>query len=228
MLWRKKPYDRGRVMAAADKARARGRVKKAVALYREVLAADPADLAVHAKLAPLLGRTGRRAEALASFRLAADGQARSGFPDRAVSLHLQATSLFPDDLPTWEEIVRLLLARGRRPDAVAALLQGGRRLVRARHRTAAHLLRRALVLEPWHPEGTLLLARVHWRSGQPADALELLDGLSSLTRGHTLRRARRLAFRIRPTPGNLWRWLKAAVQAWRRPAPAQRVSRQPD
>lgn len=219
MLWRKKPYERGRVLAAADKARARGRTKKAVALYREVLAADPSDLAVHARLAPLLARTGQRTEALASFRLAADGQARGGFPDRAVSLHLQAVEHFPDDLATWEEILRLHLARGRRPDAAAALLQGGRRLVRARHRVAAtHVLLRLLSLEPWHPEATLLLARVHWRSGQVADALALLDGLSARTRGHTLRRARRLAFRIRPTPRNLWRWVKAVFQVRRRPA----------
>lgn len=222
MLWRKAPYDRGRVLAAADAARARGRVKKAVALYREVLAADPSDLAAHAKLAPLLARTGRRAEALASFKVAADGQDRGGFQDRAVALHLQAAGIFPDDLATWEELLRIQLARGRRPDAVAALLQGGRRLVRRRDRAAAtHVLRRALALEPWHPEATLLLARVHWRAGQVADALALLDGLSARTRGHTLRRARRLAFRVRPGLANLWRWVKAALQAWRRPAAAQ-------
>ena len=207
-------------MAEADRARGRGRLKRAVALYREVLAADPGDLAAHTRVAPLLARLGRRQEAIASFRAAAEGQARAGFPDRAVALHVQSTGHFPDDLTTWQSLLTLQLPRGRAPDAVAALLQGARRLMRARqHAEAALLLERIRRLEPWQPEATLLLARVHWRSGLPADALALLDALAARTGGATRRRARRLAFRVRPTPATLWRWLRAAWQDRRRPRP---------
>lgn len=212
MFWRKKrPYSRTETLAAADKARARGRRKKAIALYRAVLDRESGDLAVHAKLAPLLARTGQRAEALASFRLAADGQVKAGFPDRAISLVRQAADLYPEERGLWDEVARLHLMRGRRADAVAALLDGGRRLQRSRHpEVAAAVLRRALELEPWHPLATMLLARVLSRLRRKGEALALLDQLSVRVRGKTLRRTRRLAFRISPSPGNLWRWIRAA------------------
>ncbi len=212
MLWTKKAYDRTETLAAADRARARGRRKRAIALYRRVLEATPGDLAVHAKIAPLLARTGRRDEALASFRAAADGQIKAGYPDRALSLVRQAADAYPEELGLWDDIARLHLGRGRRADAVAAMLDGGRRLQRTRHLAVANrVLRRALDIEPWHPEATLLLARVLARGGHPGDALALLEGLSARVRGKSLRRARRLAFRISPTPRHLWRWMAAAL-----------------
>jgi tetratricopeptide (TPR) repeat protein len=220
MLWRRRPYDRYATLAAADRARARGRVKKAIALYRKVLAVDPGDLGVHAKLAPLLARSGQRAEALASFQLAAGGQLRAGFTERAIALHRQVVDAFPDELPAWEEITRLHLQRGRTADAVAVLVLGGTRLLRSSHLViGARLLERARELEPWHPEATLVLARIYWRGRRRGDALTLLDGLSARTRGATLRQARRLAFFIRPTPAHLWRWVQAAWRASARPAP---------
>ncbi|HET9553604.1 MAG TPA: tetratricopeptide repeat protein [Anaeromyxobacteraceae bacterium] len=214
MFWRKKrPFSRTETLAAADKARARGRRKQAIALYRAVLDKEPGDLAVHAKLAPLLARTGQRADALASFRVAADGQAKAGFPDRAISLVRQAADHYPEERGLWDEVARLHVLRGRRADAVAALLAGGRRLHRSgRHpEVAAAVLRRALELEPWQPDATMVLARVLARSRRKTEALSLLDQLSVRVRGKLLRRTRRLAFRISPSPGNLWRWIRAAA-----------------
>jgi Flp pilus assembly protein TadD len=212
VFWRKRPFSRIETLAAADRARSRGRKKKAIALYQAVLAVEPGDLAVHAKLAPLLARSGRRGEALASFRLAADGQAKAGFADRAISLVRQAADFYPEERALWDEVARLHLQRGRRADAVAALLAGGRRLHRSgRHpEVAAAVLRRALELEPWQPDATMLLARVLARSRRRPEALALLDQLSVRLRGKLLRRARRLAFRIWPSPANLWRWIRAA------------------
>ena len=58
MFWAKS-YDRAKTLGAADKARSRGRVRKAVRLYLKVLEHAADDLAVRAKVAPLLGRLGR-------------------------------------------------------------------------------------------------------------------------------------------------------------------------
>jgi tetratricopeptide (TPR) repeat protein len=214
-LLRKKRLDRTELLAEADRARAAGRRKKAIALYRKVLEGSPNDLATHAKIAPLLARAGRKAEALASFNLAASGQQKAGFSDRALSLQRQAADFFPEEYVLWDDVAKLHLLRGRRADAVAALVDGGRKLHRTPElATAAKVLRRALEIEPWHPDATLLLARVYARGRRAPDALALLDGLSARVRGKALRRARRLAFAIAPTPGNLWRWLRAAL-GWR-------------
>jgi hypothetical protein len=74
---------------------------------------------------------------------------------------------------------------------------------------AERALRRALELEPWHPTSADLLARTLSRAGRKREAIALLDGLASRARGVTLRRTRGLAFRISPTPANLWRWIRA-------------------
>lgn len=212
MLFRRKAgaFDRAATVAEADRARARGRRRKAIAAYRKVLAVDPKDLTVHGKIAPLLARTGKRNEALASFRAASEGQVRAGFVDRALSVLRQASDFYPEELGLWEEIARLHVQRGRRADAVAALVAAGGRLVRTRHRAVAvSALRRALEIEPWQPDATLLLARVLAKERRRDDALALVNGLAARVRGKVLRRARALAFRISPTPGSLWRWVRA-------------------
>ncbi len=210
MFWRKKAFDRTEILGAADQARARGQTKKAIALYRRVLEEVPNDLAVLAKIAPLLARRKKKDQALASFTAAAGGQVKAGFDDRALSLLLQAAEFYPEEFELWDEIARIHVQRGRRADAVAALADGARRLQRGPLLPiAARVLKRALEIEPWHPKATMLLARVLARGGRRDDALVLLDGLAARARGKMLRRTLRLSFRLSPTPGNLWRWLKS-------------------
>src|SRR2546426_9394837 len=48
VFWRRS-YDRGKTLAAAEKARSRGRVRKAVRCYLKVLEHDPADHVVRSK-----------------------------------------------------------------------------------------------------------------------------------------------------------------------------------
>ena len=89
---RGRPYDRARILAGAERARRRGRVARAVALYRRVLAQEPENADLHRKLAPLLAATGQRFDAWQSFRVAArdlmrqmvaEGEADALVPDRA-------------------------------------------------------------------------------------------------------------------------------------------------
>jgi tetratricopeptide (TPR) repeat protein len=206
--------DRAALVAAGDRARSRGRVKKAIGLYRKALEEAPGDATVHGKLAPLLARKKLKREALASFATAAAGQARAGYTDRAIALQKQAVEHYPEESALWDELVRLHLLRDRRADAAAALVAGGRRLHRTRHlRLAERVLKRALELQPWHPAAVDLLARTLGRAGRKREALELLEAFAAIARGLPLRRARRLAFRLSPSPRNLWRWIQAA---WRR------------
>jgi tetratricopeptide (TPR) repeat protein len=208
--WRsRKPFSRSETLQAADRARGRGQVRKAVAGYRAVLAAHPDDLAALARLAPLLARQGERGEALACFRAASQGQLEAGFVDRALSLLLQAAGRYPDEETLWTELARLQVARGRRADAAAVLVKGGRRLLGTRYRAVGErLLRLALQVEPWHPEAVLLLARTLARLGRRGEALSLLDALGPRVRGRTRHAVNRLAFRLWPSPPRLWRWIR--------------------
>ncbi len=208
-MFHRRRFDRAELLARADRARLRGRRRKAVALYREVLAVSPADLVVHGRVAPLLAACGQREAALASFRQAASGHERAGFADRALSVLGQATERYPDEEELWDEVARLHLVRGRRADAAAALTRGGAALLARRALgPAERMLGRARGIEPWHPEATLILARVLGRAGRAAEALELLDALAARTGGRVRARARRAAFRLSPTPRRLWRWIR--------------------
>ncbi len=209
-FWRKKPYDRSQTLAEAERARGRGRTAKAIKLYRAVLSREPNDAVVHGKIAPLLARRRKlRGEGLASFRLAAQGQLKAGFTDRAIALYVQAAAFFPLQAELWEEIARLDQARGRRADAIGALMEGAGHLGRRgpTRPDASRLLRRALEIEPWHLQATLHLARVLARDREKEEALALLQDIAGRVRGKGRRRVRRAIFWISPTPGNLWRWL---------------------
>jgi tetratricopeptide (TPR) repeat protein len=209
--WSKRPSTRVEQIALADVARARGRRKQAIAGYRRVLEGNPLDLTVHAKLAPLLAASGDRDGALTSFRTAADGQAKAGFHERALSLFIQAAEHYPDEEPLWPEIARLHLQRGRRAEAVAALTEGAWRLhVTRQHVAAERVLRLALQFEPYDADAIAILARTLGKAGRREEAVELLEDLAPRTRGRRLRAVRGLIFRLHPTFGHLREWARAA------------------
>lgn len=205
---KKRTFDRTELLAQADKARARGRRKRAIGLYAALLRQDPNDVTVHGKLAPLLASEGLRDEAMSSFRAAASGHTGAGFVDRGIAVLRQAADHFPEEESLWVEIANFHVARGRRGDAVAILTTGGERLLPGRFRAiGAKLLRRALELEPWNVKATLLLARTLGRERRSEEAIALLEGLARRVGGPSRRRARGLAFRLSPSPGRLLRWI---------------------
>ena len=208
--WRKRPYDRTAVLDAAHRARARGRARQAIQLYRRVLEHDPTDVLALARLAPLLARRKKdSAEALASFRLAAAEHERAGFADRAIALYAQAAEFFPLEAQIWESRARLEEARGRRADARAVLVEGASRLARHRagHAAAERLLRRALELDGARVDISLALARLLRRERRRAEALAILEGIIGRAVGAERRRVRREMFLLAPSPARAWRWL---------------------
>lgn len=208
--WGNRPFNRREELAAADIARARGRRKQAIAGYRRVLEAQPEDLTVHARIAPLLASTGDRAGALASFRTAADGQAKAGFHERALSLFIQAAEHYPDEETLWPEIARLHLQRGRRAEAVAALTQGGWRLHLARqYAVAERVLRLALQFEPHDGDAIAILARTVRAEGRRDEAVQLLEDLAARVKGRRLAAVRGILLRVDPSLAHLWGWIRA-------------------
>ncbi len=209
-LFSRRQRTRAEIVAAADRARSRGRVRKAVEGYRQALEADPADPSVNVKLAPLLARLGDAEGGAACFRAAARRHLEQGFTDRAAAVNVAATSVFPLDAGFRLELARLNVLRGRKLDAVSTLVEGGRALVRARRPdAAASLLGRSLEIEPWHLDAVLTLVPILAANGHDAEARQFVAGLESRHGGAARRRVRWVAFRTWPGLRTFWRWVRA-------------------
>jgi tetratricopeptide (TPR) repeat protein len=211
-LSRKRPYDRSRLLDRAAKAAGRRRHKRAISLYREVLAVDPNDLQVHRKIAPLLGRTRQNADAWVSYQRAAGQLAKRGFVDQAIGLYREASTYLAREHRLWLELSDLEVKRGRPIDAVNALLDGSRRFrSRSARGDALTLLQRARKLQPNAFEPNYQLALVLTSIGARDRALRILHELAPRARGRQLLRLRGRLFFLSPTPAAAWRWLAAAV-----------------
>jgi tetratricopeptide (TPR) repeat protein len=200
VFWRKS-YDRQTTLALAEKAKIRGRVRKAVRLYSKVLDNDANDLSVRAKIAPLLAKLKRYDEAKTNFDVAAAGYLTAGFTPKAIAVWTVAAQTFPEHVEYWERIANELVKSGKRQDAVRALLQGRAQLRHKRQRPlAALLLRQVLAVDGKHFEATLDLADLLRRDGIREEARRLLAGLLSVVAGRPQRRKVRFAqLRLEPT-----------------------------
>ena len=221
-MWftRDKSYDRFDILAAAEKARSKGRRRKAISQYRKVLEVDPDDYAIHAKIAPLLAERKQLDEAWSSFVAAGEGYLQQGYINQAVSIYMQAARYLPRKREVWESIARLQEERGLPADGVKAILDGYRHF-RGRDDLpeAIKLLRLACKIQPWHFEATFILAKVLVKAGEKAEALELLNELAERVQGRNRRRARAALFWMSPSPVAAWRWVCAAVSAREIPLP---------
>ena len=212
-LFGKRAYDRADSLARASKAKGKGRPKQAIASYRRVLEQEPGNPVILAKLAALLAETRQLAEAREKFVAAGDRYEKQGFPEKALAVYMQATSFLPRTIELWETISGLNLARDRKADAIAALLEGRTHFRRRKQRPLAiRLLRGAVRIEPWHFDATLDLAHQLTKGGARAEADGLYQGLCERTRDARLRRVRGAMLRRSATPAAFWRWLRAALR----------------
>jgi tetratricopeptide (TPR) repeat protein len=210
---RTRPYDRTRILDAAAHARARKKRKKAIALYRQVLAVERNNAELHARVAPLLAETGQRFDAWVSFRIAARACLREGRGDRALAVYREAARYLPREIEVWQAIARFQVKRGSQRDAVEVLREGARKFRSRRHwPKAIHLLRHAHEIAPWNFEVVSDLARLLAKSDQAAEARRLLEGLESRASGALLRRVYAAQFRLDGDLRYAWLWLRAAVR----------------
>jgi len=200
MFWNRKT-DRATALAKAEKARAKGSVRRAVKWYRKALEHAPGDMQVRSKIAPLLARLGRHDEARASFDMAADGFLAAGFSPKAIAVWMLAARSYPDQIVYCERIANQLAIGGYRKDAVLALLDGRSRLRKTRQRPSAiQLLRQAVALDSTHLNATLDLADLLRRDGATEEPRRLLTRILATPAGRSQRRRVRFAqFRLEPT-----------------------------
>jgi tetratricopeptide (TPR) repeat protein len=207
---RRKKYDRARVLKRAAVAQRKRKKKKALALYKQVLADEPDNADLHRRVAALLASTGQLVAALASYRKASEQLVRKGFDEQAIGLLRSAVEALPREPFVCRSLAALEVKRGRTPDALEVLLQGAGRLRRRRHRPGAiQLLSDAYRIDPRNFPTTYALAGLLGRGGRRMKALRLLDEVAAGVSRKRLRQVRARQFRISPTPIRAWRLARA-------------------
>jgi tetratricopeptide (TPR) repeat protein len=207
--------DRQAILEAAARERARNRRRRAIALYRSLLAVERNNAELHAKLAPLLAETGQTFDAWQSYRAVAHAALRDGREDRALGVYREATQLLPREIEAWQGLARILCKRGEEAEAVEVLVDGSRRFRTPFLRPQAiHLLRRARSIDPWNGVVVLELAEHLGRADQRDEARLLLAELAARSTDAALRRVRLAELRIDPGVATFWSWLRS----WRPPA----------
>jgi tetratricopeptide (TPR) repeat protein len=205
-------YDRSRLLEAAARARGKKRYRKAVMLYRRVLAVEPANAELHMRLAPLLAATRCPFDAWISFRTCAETAAAESRFEQAAAIYREATRCLPRKLEAWERLAAMERRRGREREALEALKEGSQRLRGRRTRAEAiYLLRRAREIDPGDVAVALDLARMLASTRQEGEARLLLERLADRARGSELRRVRGAQWRMSPSLANSWRWMRAAL-----------------
>ena len=206
-------YDRTQILEEAARARARRKRGRAIDLYRWVLSMEPQNVALHAKLAPLLAEAGESFDAWVSFRTAARACLREGLTDKALAIYQEAALYVPLEHQAWQAVAQLQRKRGRNREALETLLEGSRRFrTRWLRPYAIYLLRRAREIDPWDFESVLELASLLSVSGQRHEARLLLDELTERAAGHRLRDVRAAQLRLDPGLLSVWRWLRALIR----------------
>lgn len=216
LFGRRTHYDRKRLLDEAERARGKGRDRQAIALYRRVLAAEPRNIELNYRVAPLLAKTGQAFDAWRCFQQVASSLSNGGQRAKALAVYQEAARHVPREFDTWMAVARLQLRLGEKSAARESLLEGRQYMNRRRDRPQAiALLRTALDLEAWHPDTVIDLATLLEASRQGEEARWLLEQLSQRARGRELARIRGYQWRMEPSLRHTWYWIRDAIRARR-------------
>lgn len=206
--------DRTRLLDEANRARARGKHRRAISLLRHVLETEPDDADISVRLAELLAADGQRFEAWNLFRTAGKTQLRERRPVQSLAIFREATRCLPFEFEAWRITAELERKLGRSEDAQLTLREA-RRQFRSRfdHAQATLLLRMVREIDPWDHEVVLDLARLYAQTDQASRALRLLEGLAVRSEGTRLRAVRFAQWQISHSFLHMRLWLKTAFWA---------------
>jgi len=90
--------DKAKVLATAQKHLGRNNIDKALKELSRIVREDPKDLRVRQKVAELLARQGKIAEAMREFQVVAEAYERGGFYPKAAAIYKQMLRFEPDQM----------------------------------------------------------------------------------------------------------------------------------
>ncbi|MDX6692855.1 MAG: hypothetical protein QOF02_458 [Blastocatellia bacterium] len=179
-------FDKAKVVRAAEKYLAQGKISAAIIEYRNIVAHDENDFAALNTLGDLYIRTKQQDEAIGCFRHVAEYYRQQGFTLKAIAMYKKIDRLLPSDPEIAGNLAALYEAQGLLVDARAQYMVVADAYAReGQQRKTLDVLRRIADLDPHNTEIRLKLAQGYMRENLTTEASAAFAeaGRQALARG---------------------------------------------
>jgi tetratricopeptide (TPR) repeat protein len=179
-------FDKAKVVRAAEKFLAQGKIPAAIKEYRQIVENDPGDFTALNMLGDLYVRQNDKQQAIQCFLRIAEHYREEGFESKAIAMYKKIDRLNPRSPEIANKLAVLYESQGLIVDARAQYMIIAEAWLRdGQSRKALEILRKVADLEPHNTETRIKLAQGYMREGMEAEAAEAFGeaGAQFLARG---------------------------------------------
>jgi tetratricopeptide (TPR) repeat protein len=179
-------FDKAKVVRAAEKFLAQGKIPSAIKEYRQIVENDPEDFTALNMLGDLYVRSNDKQEAIQCFLRIAEHYREDGFESKAIAMYKKIDRLNPRSPEIANKLAVLYESQGLVVDARAQYMIIAEAWLRdGQSRKALEILRKVADLEPHNTETRIKLAQGYMREGMEAEAAEAFSeaGAQLVSRG---------------------------------------------
>jgi len=179
-------FNKSKHLEAAQKYLGQGKIPQAIAEYKSILAAEPADQITLMTVGDLFVRAGDLGQAAEYFEKLAVAFLDEGFTSKAIAIYKKIAKLAPDQIEPLEKLADLYVQQGVMSEARPIYIQMAEsHLKNKQPERAAEVLRRLLDIEPDNTRVQTRLADLYMAIGQKGEAARayLMAAFRSFERG---------------------------------------------
>ena len=164
-------FNKSKHLEAAQKYLGQNKIPQAIAEYKAILAAEPADQITLMTVGDLFVRAGDLAQATEYFEQLASVFLEEGFTSKAIAIYKKIAKLAPDQIEPLEKLADLYVQQGVMSEARPIYIQMAEaQLKNKQPEKAADVLRRLLDIEPDNTRVQTRLADLYMAIGQKGEA----------------------------------------------------------
>jgi tetratricopeptide (TPR) repeat protein len=166
-------FEKAKVLKAAEKFLAQGKISAAIKEYRQIVENDSDDLTTLNMLGDLYVRAGKKDEAISCFQRIADHYSEQEFNLKAIAMYKKVDRLKPRDPEIANKLAGLYASQGLVVDARAQYLIVAEAYTRAGHsKRSLDILHKIADLDPQNTDIRLKLADGYLKEGMRQQAAE--------------------------------------------------------
>jgi len=173
-------FDKAKVVRAAEKFLAQGKIPAAIKEYRQIVDNDPEDFTALNMLGDLYARQNDKQQAMQCFLRIAEHYREEGFQSKAIAMYKKVDRLNPRSPEIANKLAGLYESQGLIVDARAQYMIIAEAWLRdGQSRKALEILRKVADLDPQNTEARVKLAQGYMREGMQPEAAEAFGDAGS-------------------------------------------------